>query len=234
MKKAVLSFLVAAALVGVGIGAYLATSRDPIAPTAPGPIAKTDVEPTEAPVTSTPASTGELVRVFGAVTDATTGEVIEGAQVRVRREGRPEEGEAPEPAEALSDASGVFEVRVDPGAFNAIICSAPGYTRQRATLRTENRSEVRSDFQLVRGGTVMGKITDSVTGAPIEGIAIELLGAQENAMERMRSRGQDPSRRANSQADGSYVLDGVPAGSYRAALSMRDTGYLYKPEGALP
>jgi len=172
--------------------------------------------------------------VFGAVTDATTGEVIEGAQVRVRREGRPEEGEAPEPAEALSDASGVFEVRVDPGAFNAIICSAPGYTRQRATLRTENRSEVRSDFQLVRGGTVMGKITDSVTGAPIEGIAIELLGAQENAMERMRSRGQDPSRRANSQADGSYVLDGVPAGSYRAALSMRDTGYLYKPEGALP
>ena len=154
------------------------------------------------------------------------------AQIRVRRERR--EGEAPAPAESTADANGVYEVRIDPDTFDAIVCSAPGYTRQRNPLDTAGHVEIRMDFQLVRGGTVSGHVTDKSTGAPVEGIGIELAGAQENIFERMRGRQNDPGRGARSQQDGSYVLDGVPAGSYRAILSMRGTGYLYKPEDAVP
>ncbi|MDZ4861337.1 MAG: carboxypeptidase regulatory-like domain-containing protein [Candidatus Hydrogenedentes bacterium] len=235
MKRAVLSFLVAAALVGVGIGAYWATTRRPAeSPRAQTPVTNVPDTPASTPDVKATSTPDNLVRVFGAVTDAATGAVIEGAQVRARREGPQEDGDAPEPAESLSDVSGVFEVRVEPGVYNAILCSAPGYTRQRNTLRTENRSELRIDFQLMRGGTISGMISDKGTQKPIEGIGVELVGAQENVMERLQSRGQDPSRRAQSQPDGSYALDGVPPGSYRLALSMRDSGYLYKPEDTVP
>ncbi len=234
--KSIVPLIVATAVaVGIGIGVYWAATQKPKpAETQQSKPAERMDAPRAEVVKSSQAVATVLVRVFGVITDASTGEPIEAAQVRARKERRERGQDAPEPAESTSDTSGAYEVRVAPEDYDAIICFAPGYTRQRNELRLAHQAELRMDFQLVRGGTVSGKVTDKSNGAPVEGIEIELVGAQENIMERMRGRQLSPDRATRSQADGSYVLDGVPAGSYRAALSMRGSGYLYKPEDAVP
>ncbi|MCC6796446.1 MAG: carboxypeptidase regulatory-like domain-containing protein [Candidatus Hydrogenedentes bacterium] len=223
-----------AVAVGIGIGVFWATTQAP-EPSSPAGVTTNDkaVVPDDKPASVPARQDSALVRVFGVITDANTGEPIETAQVRARKEKRERGQDVPEPAESSSDASGAYEVRVAAVDYDAIVCFAPGYTRQRNSLNLSRQAELRMDFQLVRGGTVSGKVTDKSNGAPVEGIEIELVGAQENIFERMRGRQLNPDRGARSQADGSYVLDGVPAGSYRAALSMRGTGYLYKPEDAV-
>lgn len=224
-----------AVAVGIGIGVYwAATQESEPARTPPATPGQKADSPRLATPKSAPTLDPDLVRVFGVITDANSGEPIEAAQVRVRKERRERGQEVAQPAESTSDETGTYEVRVAPLDYDAIICFAPGYTRQHNELRLSQQAELRLDFQLVRGGTVSGKVTDKSNGAPVEGIEIELVGAQENIFERMRGRQLNPDRGARSQADGSYVLDGVPAGSYRAALSMRGTGYLYKPEDAVP
>ncbi|MCC6156334.1 MAG: carboxypeptidase regulatory-like domain-containing protein, partial [Candidatus Hydrogenedentes bacterium] len=223
-----------AVAIGIGIGVFWAATQGPETP--PQPRVETNekvVVPGEKPASRLSRQDSALVRVFGVITDASTGAPIEAAQVRARKEQRERGQDVPEPAESSSDADGAYEVRVAAEDYDAIICFAPGYTRQRNSLNLSRQAELRMDFQLVRGGTVSGKVTDKSNGAPVEGIEIELVGAQENIFERMRGRQLNPDRGARSQADGSYVLDGVPPGSYRAALSMRGTGYLYKPEDAV-
>lgn len=224
------------AAVGIGIGVYWAATQRPGPPPSPEPKPATRPEgpATESKTAQPEKSESALVRVFGVVTDSVTGAAIDNAQIRARKERRDRGEDAPEPAEAVTDANGVYEVRVEPDMYDAIVCAAPRYTRQRNSLTTGERGDVRMDFQLVLGGTVTGRVTDKSNGAPVEGIGIELVGAQENAFERMRARQLDPGRGARSEVDGTYALDGVPAGSYRAMLSMRGTGYLYKPEDTVP
>lgn len=231
MKQVVLGLIVSAAVVGVGIGVYLAATRHPASPP---PLAKKET-PRQTPAIEKRLGTSSspLIRVFGVVTDSSTGAPLDSAQIRVRKERRERGEDVPTPAEATTDMSGMYEVRVEPEMFDAIICSAPGYTRQRTALNTAGRPELRMDFVLVRGGTVSGRVTDKASGDPVEGIGIELVGAQENIFERMRGREFDPGRGARTQSDGSYALDGIPAGSYRVILGMRGTGYTYHPEDAV-
>lgn len=66
-------------------------------------------------------------------------------------------------------------------------------------------------------GSISGRVTDSVTGQPLDGATISLLQFRFQSGTRQRLE-------ADSQADGSFRIDGVPPGSY--ALRAKRDGYV--------
>ncbi len=190
--------------------------------------------PAVAQPAATPTAEASEVQLYGAVIDAVSGTPVKEATIsllkRERRRGG-EEGDTP-PAEAKTDEQGAYTLEVPEGEYRAVACAAKGYTRFEHPMDEKAQGKVRIDFQLQPGGTITGSVLDEADGKPIEGVTIRVVSSQQNFMEMMmeRGRGGDGGLRAKSEADGTYMIDGVPEGSFRLVASARSKGYLVEPE----
>jgi hypothetical protein len=168
------------------------------------------------------ADTGALQ---GHVTDAATGEAIEGALV-VARGGHPgprgpSGGGGLHGFHAWTDSSGFYVMDGLPVGLYEVHCGAEGYLLADAEATIESGQITTLDFALeaLVFGEVTGIVTDAVTGEPIEGAHVVL----------HQDRNGDPSGGfppfvAVTAADGSYLIDHVPAGEYLAVAEA--WGYL--------
>lgn len=129
-----------------------------------------------------------------------------------------------------TDGAGVYRAGVSPGTyyvytlgtgpgrayvdeiFPDILCPGDCWfstaLQSGAPLVVTAGGTVRADFDLDRGGTIAGTVTDAATSAPITGIAVIAYV----------SIGGEPRGAASGTTDatGRYVIEGLPAGRYYA------------------
>jgi large repetitive protein len=90
-------------------------------------------------------------------------------------------------------------------------------TRAPFTTTTELRSDSERFDIDIRGSRVQGRVTDASTGGAVEGVAVTLDRTDAGGSRRMSRFG------GSSGSSGEFVIDSVPAGSYR--LRAEKAGY---------
>lgn len=181
------------------------------------------VEETPALEPSTIREPSPTVRVYGTVIDAKTSAPIAGADIGYT-------GEDYETTQ--SDENGAFSFGAPPDNDARVTCEAKGYSQSDLTYTGVAGDSVRLDFQLRPGSSVAGTVSDDVTGEPVPGVAVRLMGSQENVFDllRRRDRDREDSGSAVTDENGKYRIDGILPASYRVTLDTRDTGYLYRSQ----
>lgn len=129
-----------------------------------------------------------------------------------------------------TDSAGVYRAGVSPGTyyvytlgtgpgrayadeiFPDILCPGDCWfgtaLQSGAPLVVTAGGTVRADFDLDRGGTIAGTVTDAATSAPITGIAViayVVIGGEPRA-----------AASGSTDATGRYLIEGLPAGRYYA------------------
>lgn len=146
------------------------------------------------------ASAQEPNAISGTVTDAITGETIEGAKVQV-------DGSDPL-ISAQTDASGRYTLEGVPVGEQNITASAAGYDGGTVIAQISETDANLADLSLQPSapetapnsvtGAVTGAVTDATTGEPIVGATVQVDGS-------------DPLLSAQTDAQGEYALEGVIA-----------------------
>lgn len=160
----------------------------------------------------------------GFVTDAGTGEAIEGAMV-VARGGqtgtRGSGGGGHHGFHAWTDGSGFYAMDGMPAGEYTVYCGAEGYQLATAAVTIEDGQTATLDFALEElvFGSVNGTVIDAATGDPIDGAYVLLHRDYEEDI-----GGGHPPFFAITAGDGTYLIDRVPAGEYLA--HARAWGYV--------
>jgi len=101
----------------------------------------------------------------GTVTDRDTSAPIAGAEVLVNG------------SSVRTDTSGNYQIALSPDSYTVIV-SAEGYVQQQKSATITLDSRITLDFQLAPAdGIFTGTIVNSVTGAPVPGATVEVVGA---------------------------------------------------------
>ncbi len=184
-------------------------------------------EPSSRVESESPDEPAEVVRILGTVIDAETNAPIHDAFVLARA------GE--DRVDTSTDQNGAFILEAPPSADGTVRCSADGYTPSVLSYAGNAGDTVRLDFQLRPGSSVAGTVTDVDTGEGVEGVAVRIVGAQETVFNLMRRRNRDSveAQSATTNDAGMYTVEGIPPGSYRVTVDVRDTAYLFKPESTV-
>ena len=129
--------------------------------------------------------------IAGTVTDASTGDPIEGANVTANG------------YSDITDANGHYNITVDAGTYN-VTASANGYQTSSQTNITVDAGETTSvDFELtLLPGNIAGTVTDASTGDPIAGATVTADGNS-----------------ATTDANGAYTINNVSPGDYTVTAS---------------
>ena len=125
---------------------------------------------------------------------------------------------------AEAGADGRFRMEAVPAGSHVLAVTAPGYAPKRveAQVAPSGRAVDVGDVELETGLTIQGRVHDRA-GAAIAGANISAFPM----------RGMVPEiRQAISEADGSFVLAGVEAGSYRVNASAPGYAGMYRPVDA--
>lgn len=159
----------------------------------------------------------------GRVLAAADGSPVGAASVRVDRSGSPSPpaDAAPEPtASAYSEGDGSFTVGgLDAGSYDVTV-RHPRFARARATVVLGADHEAREILvELFRGGTLAGTVVDA-DGKPVGGAWIGVFDASGAHVQT-----------AVTDADGHYVVDSLPPGTY-SAIRLRQGGEIALGPGA--
>src|SRR5580658_6504880 len=128
-----------------------------------------------------PAQPNPRAIVRGKVTALESGSPLKRAQVVIRSERQQNETFV-----ATSDATGAFQITLEPGRYRATAIKAGFVTRGYGAKPTSQNSDVLdlragsvedADFSLIRGGVISGAITDE-DGAPLPGVRVQALSKQ--------------------------------------------------------
>ncbi len=210
------------------------------APAAPSGASEALPEPSTAPPaqSETSAVAEPSYVVMGVVSDKTTGAPIADASITTQpisaepgEEGVPAGTEGEETPSAQSDATGAFELRLNPNKGFQITCNADGFVSASQQAMPGATGDVRMDFQLQPGATVSGKVTDAATGAGIADGQVFLVMTNSDTKEVFASLMHGKGARATTTEDGSYTIKGAAPGAYTVRVSARQQGYLPKPNG---
>jgi len=152
--------------------------------------------------TPSPDSVGS---VTGKVTDAVSGDPIEGALISVNVQGVTPSVDF---ITAGTDADGVYDIQGVPAGIRHITLSHDAYESLTSSVTIGDGGITEKDFTLLPGGTptgsIEGQITDAVSGAPIEGVLVSV-----------NVQGSFPTATAitaGTDADGFYAIQGIPTG----------------------
>jgi carboxypeptidase family protein len=104
-------------------------------------------------------------------------------------------------ASMRTEADGRFQVAVEPGSYR-VRALAKGYVAQDSTMTLGSAPAERA-FELVRGSTLKGHVR-LAGGQGVEGAQVVALAGDAAS-----------SRNTNTLMDGSFAVEGLPAGSYR-------------------
>lgn len=124
--------------------------------------------------------------VKGLITNSVSGEHITGVTVKIDN------------LETESDLEGQFELQDVPSGSKTLTASNTGFQDYTGTVEVIENQVTFKDVKmtpLATGGYVSGTVYDEITGEPIEGAVISINSAQ-----------------TKSDADGNYLLTGIPAG----------------------
>ncbi len=186
------------------------------------------------------AQTGALQ---GTVTDV-DGVAIEGAMVVARGmmggpDGHgghhpPGGGGHHPPRYAFTDAAGVYAIADIPAGDYHVVCGKPGYVMATAEVTIVEGQTTTQDFALqpMVFGSVGGVVTDAVTLLPIQGAHVMLRPAQAPELKAGRNvdGGGGMWLHGVTGADGTYLIENVPVGSYEA----RAMSFGYLPSAPVP
>jgi len=144
--------------------------------------------------------------LFGRVTRAKDGLPVAGARISGGTFGSP----VLETFEGTTNEDGAYSfAQVPPGNVQVELISPP-HKMVRAQIQLEPGQSVQQDFTLAAGITILGRVTDSLTGKPIPGAEL--------------SHGWTFERTTTSGPDGRYALEGFGAsGTYD--VHVRAAGY---------
>lgn len=129
----------------------------------------------------------------GTVTNAATGTAVSGATVTIN----------PGDRAVVTGADGAFAARLEPGDYQLSV-DAFGYETATATATVVADSFATVDVGLTAlpSGTVTGKAVLDVSGHGLPGVTVKVLGVPIDLT-------------ATTAADGTYTINGVPAGTYQ-------------------
>jgi len=117
---------------------------------------------------------------------------------------------------STTDRDGAYEMRVpEPGEYMVTVW-ADGYKRVedgRAAV-TEESPEVRADFEMSRGASISGRVSESDTGAGAPGVNVYA-----------RCDETDSGDGATTDEDGEYTITGFEPGTYNVGLDLSRTPY---------
>ena len=180
----------------------------------------------------------------GTVSDAATGLPIDHALVVARGMmggadghggGHPPGGGHHPPRYTFTDAAGLYVIADLPAGTYHVTCGKPGYVRAEIDVEIAAGQAVTQDFALepMAYGSVGGTVTDAVSTLAIEGAHVVLYVHRD--LETKRSGGPGGGGggmwlHAVTDADGNYLIQNVPVGTYDARAMM--FGYL--PSDPLP
>lgn len=135
--------------------------------------------------------------VQGSVTDAGTGTPVVGASVTVEPGGRT----------AVTGTDGRFTARLEPGDYT-ITTEAFGYesTTVDTTVAADSFATVDIGLTALPSGQIAGKAALDVSGGGLPGVTVTVLGVPADLS-------------AVTRTDGTYTINGVPAGTYRVAAT---------------
>lgn len=166
--------------------------------------------------------------ISGTVTDATTGDPIEGVFVEILDEdgGRVEAtftdamGKYTVPATLLS---GTYRVRFNPDDRNTSCAYALEYYNDKSieenadlvTVTAPNTTE-NIDAQLTQGSIIFGTVTNAATGTPLEGISVSVYDADNQWVASGRT----------SFLGGYLTSPALPSGDYTVQFRDFDSGYI--------
>ncbi|WP_114579674.1 carboxypeptidase regulatory-like domain-containing protein, partial [Saliphagus sp. LR7] len=143
--------------------------------------------------------------VEGTVTDAGTGDPIEGATVEIHAD--------PGDHAATTDANGEYVLENVPAGEHEITVTAEDYAEVTETIEVPEDGTVTYDAALEPApGSISGQVTASDDGEPVEGVTI------------VGENGDGDEYEATTDAEGQYALD-VPAGTYVVTVAATPPGY---------
>lgn len=138
-----------------------------------------------------------LVQVRGRVLDDATGEPVAAAYTV--------SAQTADLRSVTVEGNEPFAISLRPGP-SRLTATAPGYAPKSLDIQVEEGKTSDVVFRLVRARRVTGRITDD-GGLPVEGAYVALAESDE--------------REAESDADGAFVLDGVPLGAQTLAVTSK-------------
>ena len=116
-----------------------------------------------------------------------------------------------------TDSNGNYILKGLPAGFIEVSVHGQEYINQRRNIRLSEAGLVRgANFDLTRGATISGRVTDVDTGLPIANVDIEA----------DNRNGDGPNAWADTDADGRYILQGVAPGTYRIRTRADWQGYI--------
>jgi hypothetical protein len=183
------------------------------------PVATEPVPETAAPEAESAVGGGTLQ---GRVIDAATRLPVKEFELRLRPFARfPHQSDKPPITRAFKSSSGRFAWTSAPVGHWTLLVLAGGYQGFELTeISVVNGKSTREIvLPLLRGHTVTGRVFDEQSGDAVGEATISFREAHEDWYT-SRSSARQP---AKTKADGSFVLDGIPAG--RITLSIGVTGY---------
>ncbi|WP_114579673.1 carboxypeptidase regulatory-like domain-containing protein, partial [Saliphagus sp. LR7] len=143
--------------------------------------------------------------VEGTVTDAESGDPIEGATVTLDADGGT--------YTATTDADGTYSLAGIPAGEHEITVTAEDYAEITETIEVPEDGAVTYDAALEPApGSISGQVTASDDGEPVEGVTI------------VGENGDGDTYETTTDAEGQYALD-VPAGTYVVTVAATPPGY---------
>jgi len=116
---------------------------------------------------------------------------------------------------ATTDRDGAYDMRVpEPGEY-LVSVFASGYkpVEDGRAVVTEKSPEVRADFEMSRGASISGRISESDTGTGAAGINVYAHSSTA------------PGSGATTNEDGEYTITGLEPGTYNVGLDLSRTPY---------
>jgi RNA polymerase sigma factor (sigma-70 family) len=158
----------------------------------------------------------EAGRIVGTVVDAASGEPAEGVKVGAQQLERRGYVLGSGWGDAVSDASGRFEVGgLAAGVYNLLFVESPKDRRFTARgvegVRVETGQEARADLALIEGRRLLGAVLDAVTGQPLGGVSVSLYSAA-----RPRSGAACQNTKTDERGDFEFFVPPGPARVYIA------------------
>ncbi|MFA6431572.1 MAG: carboxypeptidase regulatory-like domain-containing protein, partial [Candidatus Margulisiibacteriota bacterium] len=114
---------------------------------------------------------------------------------------------------AESESRGDYTMQNVPVGNNTLVCKMPGFFVSRESISVVRGQLTTKDIKLKKSATIVGRVSDSVSGTYLNGATIQVVG---NAASRVFSQ-------SAGGPSGSYTLDNIPAGTWN--LSCSKDGY---------